>query len=129
MTVTNKAVGGIILVAAALYQFSPLKQACLRQCQTPIRFITRYQRPGLGGALRLGVRHGAYCVGCCALLMVLLFFGGIMNLFWIAGLSITVMLEKLLPHGRWVGYAAAIGLLAGGAALLLSALWAPPHIP
>lgn len=120
MSVSSRALGGLILIAAAIYQFTPLKQTCLKQCQNPVRLLTGPQQPGLKGALRMGLRHGAYCVGCCAFLMILLFFGGIMNLFWITGLAIYVLLEKLLPYGRWVGYTAGIGLFGGGALLLLS---------
>ena len=120
MSVSSGVLGGFILIAAGIYQFTPFKQICLTQCQYPIRLLTGPQQPGLKGALRMGLRHGAYCVGCCAFLMILLFFGGIMNLFWITGLAIYVLLEKLLPYGRWVGYAAGIGLFGSGAVLLLS---------
>jgi predicted metal-binding membrane protein len=76
---------GALLIAAGLYQLTPLKAACLKQCRAPISFIATYWRPGVFGAWRMGLDHGLYCVGCCAVLMLLLFVGGIMNLVWIAG--------------------------------------------
>jgi predicted metal-binding membrane protein len=94
-----------VLLAAGLYQFSSLKNVCLAQCRDPVRFLTRHWRPGPAGALRLGALHGAFCVGCCWLLMVLLFVGGVMNLVWIAVLAILVLIEKLVPRGRWIGQA------------------------
>ena len=92
-----------VLAAAGIYQFSNLKHACLAHCRSPVRFLTEYWRPGYLGSFVLGVRHGAYCVGCCWLLMVLLFVGGVMNLVWIAVLTLVVLLEKLLPAGAMVG--------------------------
>ncbi len=96
-----------VLAAAGLYQLTPLKQACLAQCRAPAQFLVRHWRPGRTGALRLGMRHGAYCVGCCWLLMALLFVGGVMNLVWIAALAVFVLVEKLAPAGaaigRWLG--------------------------
>jgi predicted metal-binding membrane protein len=95
-----------VLLAAGLYQFSPLKNVCLAQCRDPVGFFTRNWRPGPAGALRLGALHGTFCVGCCWLLMVLLFVGGVMNPVWIAVLAILVLIEKLVPRGRWIGLAA-----------------------
>ncbi|GGH64781.1 metal-binding protein [Comamonas phosphati] len=103
-----------VLAAAGLYQFSGAKRACLTQCRSPVHFLTRYARPGIGAGFMLGMRHGAFCVGCCWLLMALLFVGGIMNLIWIAALMLFVLVEKLMPAG------AAFGKVSG--ALLL--LWA-----
>jgi predicted metal-binding membrane protein len=97
----------LLLAAAGLYQWSPWKHACLTQCRDPAQFLARHAKTGVLRAFRLGVRHGVYCVGCCALLMTLLFVGGIMNLVWIAALSVLVLSEKLLPAGpvvaRWTG--------------------------
>jgi predicted metal-binding membrane protein len=121
LKVSNVALGGVILIVAALYQVTPLKQNCLALCKNPVQFITKLRTPGLPGALGAGIAHGTYCVGCCAALMLLLFVGGIMNLFWIAGLSTYILLEKLLPQGRWVSYAAAAGLFVVGVNLLVSA--------
>ena len=120
LTLSSDVLGIAIVLAAAAYQFSPLKQACLNQCQQPARFIAGSQGTGLAGALRLGGRHGTYCVGCCGVLMLLLFFGGVMNLYWIAGLGVYVLLEKLLPQGRWLSYAAGVGLFAVGVKLAVS---------
>jgi predicted metal-binding membrane protein len=107
-----------VLIAAGLYQLSPLQNACLSHCRSPASFLTRHWRPGLAGALRLGVLHGAYCVGCCWLLMALLFVGGVMNLVWIAALTALVLAEKLLPGGRRVAQASGALLLLWGAATL-----------
>jgi predicted metal-binding membrane protein len=83
---TNAGFGGIILLAAGLYQFTPIKSACLRFCQSPVVFLSRHWRPGAAGVLRMGLRHGAYCLGCCWFLMLLLFVAGVMNLVWVDGL-------------------------------------------
>jgi len=108
-----------ILVAAGLYQLSPLKGACLAHCRNPAAFLARHYRAGGAGALRMGALHGAFCLGCCWLLMALLFVGGVMNLAWIALLSVLVAGEKLLPGGRRVGQAAGIGFILWGALVAL----------
>ena len=97
-----------VLVAAGLYQLSALKHACLAQCRNPARYLTEHWRPGRWGSVVLGVRHGVYCVGCCWMLMALLFVGGVMNLVWIAVLTAFVLIEKLSPAG------ATVGRLSGG---------------
>ena len=97
MAVTSTALGAALLIAAGLYQLSPLKQACLRKCQTPLMFFARNWRKGYGGALRMGLSHGLYCLGCCWVLMGLLFYGGVMELRWIVGLALYVAAEKLIP--------------------------------
>lgn len=112
---------GGLLIAAGLYQLSPLKGACLRQCRAPASFIAAHWSPGLFGAWRMGLLHGAYCVGCCAILMLLLFVGGIMNLVWIAGLTLFVALEKLAPFGAAAAKAMAVALVAAGAVLVFFA--------
>jgi predicted metal-binding membrane protein len=109
----------IVLIAAGLYQLSPLKNACLSHCRTPTAFLSRHWRPHALGALRLGALHGAFCVGCCWMLMALLFVGGIMNLVWVAALAILVLVEKLFPAGQWVGRAAGIALIAWGSATVM----------
>jgi predicted metal-binding membrane protein len=116
--------GGALLIAAGLYQWTPLKDACLRQCQAPLQFIQRHGgfRRDAKGSLGLGVRHGAYCVGCCWSLMALLFVGGVMNLLWIAALTIFVLLERVIPAGRVIARAAGVVLIAGGGWLLAAAL-------
>jgi predicted metal-binding membrane protein len=112
-------VSGATLLLTGLYQLSPLKNACLARCRTPARFISCHWRPGAIGALRLGMLHGAYCVGCCWMLMALLFVGGVMNLAWIAALSLLILAEKVLALGRWVGRAAGLVLIGWGLFLLL----------
>ena len=108
-----------LLFGAGLYQLSPLKMACLVQCRSPAEFLARHWRAGRLGAFRLGIVHGAYCLGCCWALMLLLFAAGIMNLVWIAGLAILVLLEKLAPFGDALTKPIAVLLLLGGAALMV----------
>ena len=121
MTTTNYWLGGAILLAAGLWQLTPLKGVCLRHCRSPLSFLAQQWRPGRLGAFRMGLEHGAYCLGCCWFLMGLLFFGGIMNLFWIAGVAGFVLLEKTIPMGHWIGRMAGIGAGASGVALLAGA--------
>jgi len=104
--------GGILLILAGVYQFTPLKRVCLSQCRTPLGFLMTEWREGTKGALIMGVRHGIYCVGCCWLLMTLLFVAGVMNLIWVALIAGYVLVEKVVPAGQWVSRA--IGLLAVG---------------
>ena len=115
---TSPILGGILLLAAGAFQWTPLKGVCLRHCRTPLGFITNDWREGRTGALAMGVHHGAYCLGCCWALMGLLFVLGVMNLLWIAALAALVLVEKLLPAGQWVGRAAGLGFLVWGAWLL-----------
>jgi predicted metal-binding membrane protein len=110
---------GGVLIAAGLYQLSPLKNVCLAQCRAPASFLARHWRPHASGALRLGAQHGAYCVGCCWMLMALLFVGGVMNLIWIAALTTLVLIEKVLPRGQWIGRSAGVALAGWGVATLL----------
>lgn len=114
---SDRWLGAAILVAAGLWQLTPLKTLCLGQCRSPLGFLTSRWKPGRGGALRMGLEHGLFCLGCCWFLMALLFFGGVMNLFWIAGLALYVLLEKTLPLGHWLGRAAGVALIAAGAAV------------
>jgi predicted metal-binding membrane protein len=111
---------GGVLIAAGLYQLSPLKNVCLAQCRAPASFLARHWRPYASGALRLGAQHGAYCVGCCWMLMALLFVGGVMNLIWIAALTAMVLIEKVLPRGQWIGRSAGVALAGWGVATLLA---------
>jgi predicted metal-binding membrane protein len=115
MTTTRPWLGGGLLIATAAWQFTPMKQACLRHCRSPIEFLVA--RRGRSG-FATGLEHGAWCLGCCWFLMGLLFVGGVMNLFWIAGLSVFVLLEKLMPQGRGFGYLTAVLLVCGGALLV-----------
>jgi len=117
----NDTLGGAILIAAGLYQWSPLKYKCLAKCRAPLFFIQRhggFQREALP-SLRLGLQHGLYCIGCCWALMLLLFVGGVMNLVWIAGLAAVVLLEKVLSDGRNVSRLVGAGLVIGGLVLAL----------
>jgi predicted metal-binding membrane protein len=106
--------GGLLLIAGA-YQWTPLKHACLRQCQSPLSFFMTHWRRGAWGALRMGVTHGFACVGCCWALMLLLFAGGVMNLVVIAALTVVVAAEKLLPYGAWIARASGAVMIAAGA--------------
>ncbi len=99
----SAAMSAVVLGAAGLYQLSDIKYTCLGQCRNPVRFLTEHWRPGRFGSFALGIRHGAYCVGCCWLLMALLFVGGVMNLIWIAVLTLIVLVEKLSPVGEKIG--------------------------
>ena len=114
MALDSQAAQGAVLIAAGLYQLSPVKSACVSQCRSPAQFLSRYWRTGWVGALRLGLMHGAYCLGCCWVLMTLLFVGGVMNLLWVIGLTIVVAIEKLVPSGPPLGRAAGAGLVAWG---------------
>lgn len=109
-----------LLLSAGLYQLTPLKHACLRQCRSPLNFLMTRWRPGWRGALRMGVEHGAYCVGCCWLLMGLLFVGGVMNLWWVIGIALYVLLEKIVPAGPWFGRALGAILAVAGVLVLLN---------
>jgi predicted metal-binding membrane protein len=114
--------GAALLLLAGLYQLSPWKDACLAHCRAPASFFAAQWRPGRWGAFRMGLVHGAYCLGCCWLLMGLLFFGGVMNLFWVAGLTVFVLIEKLSPRGALVARAAGVAMLLAGGAQLVGAL-------
>ena len=114
--------GGIFLILAGVYQFTPLKNKCLSRCRTPLGFLMTEWREGTKGALIMGVRHGIYCVGCCWLLMTLLFVAGVMNLVWVALIALYVLVEKVIPAGQWLSRA--IGLLTvGWGAWLLIQVW------
>jgi predicted metal-binding membrane protein len=119
MNSQSRWLSGVVLMAAGLYQFSPLKTICVTHCRTPAAFLTRHWRPHVLGALRLGAMHAAYCVACCWILMALLFVGGVMNLVWIAALSLLVLIEKCLPGGQWIGRGTGIVLIVWGIATLL----------
>jgi predicted metal-binding membrane protein len=116
MKVTSRAAGAALLLIAGVYQLTPIKQACLRSCRSPLGFMMSRWRVGLSGAFRLGLEHGAYCVGCCWALMLLLFVGGVMNLAVIAALTAFVACEKLTPFGM-------AGARVSGVCLLAAGLW------
>lgn len=116
--------GGGLLIAAGLWQFSPWKLACLRHCRSPLGFLMTRWRQGWRGAFVMGLDHGAFCLGCCWFLMALLFFGGIMNLWWIGGLALYVLAEKTVPAGHWLGYGLGVLLAGWGGWLLLAGYFA-----
>lgn len=91
-----------LLLAIGAYQWLPAKRACLDHCRSPAEFLVAAHRPGVSGALQMGLRHGLYCVGCCWALMLLLFVGGVMNLLWVAGIAALVFAEKLIARGEWL---------------------------
>jgi predicted metal-binding membrane protein len=124
MDSASRLFSGLLMLAAGLFQWGPLKDACLGECRMPLRFIQRHGgfRPPASHSLRLGALHGSYCVGCCWALMALLFVGGVMNMLWIAGLSILVLLEKMTTLGRDVARITGALLLIGGSWILLSEL-------
>jgi len=115
----NATFSAAVLAVAGVYQLSPLKSACLAQCRGPVAFLTRHWRPGRAGAFAIGIRHGAFCVGCCWMLMTLLFVGGLMNLAWIAALTLLVLVEKLTPAGPVVSKVAGFALLAWAVATVV----------
>ena len=110
-------VGGLLLIVAGIYQVTPLKRACLARCQSPLGFVLNEWREGAAGAFVMGLRHGAFCVGCCWLLMALLFVAGVMNLFWVATIAAFVLAEKLVPLPV-VSWGAGVVLVASGVWLL-----------
>ena len=121
MVSTSPVLGAGLLVAAGVYQLTPFKDACLEHCRSPAHFIAEHWRPGTAGAFRMGIEHGAYCLGCCWILMCLLFFGGVMNLLWIAAITAFVLLEKVLPFGAGGGRLAGIGMILAGAIVIARA--------
>ena len=115
METATPMVSGVFLLVAGVYQLTPLKAACLRACRSPLSFITRRRRGGTSGAFHMGIDHGAYCLGCCWALMLLLFAGGVMNLWVIGALTIFVLVEKLAPFGAQTGRITGVVLIALGA--------------
>ena len=122
METTSPILGGVILVAAGIFQFTPYKTVCLSHCRTPIGFFMTEWRDGTKGALQMGIKHGAFCVGCCWLLMALLFVGGVMNLLWIGIIAAYVLAEKVLPGGHRVSWGIGVVMLAWGGWMIVAAL-------
>jgi predicted metal-binding membrane protein len=114
MAASTPWLGAAFLIGAGVYQLTPAKRACLVHCRSPIDFLMHHWRPGFTGAVRMGVEHGLYCVGCCWVLMGLLFVGGVMNLAWIAALSILVLIEKVAPRGDLLAFSAGWLLVTAG---------------
>ncbi|MBA2442789.1 MAG: DUF2182 domain-containing protein [Rubrobacter sp.] len=119
---TSPILGGVLLLAAGTYQWTPLKYACLRHCRSPLGFILNDWREGRRGVFLMGLKHGSYCVGCCWFLMALLFVAGVMNLLWVAAIAGFVLLEKVAPAGHRVGRAAGVLLVGGGMWMISGAL-------
>jgi predicted metal-binding membrane protein len=118
MVTTSLVLGAFLLIGAGVWQFTSLKNACLRNCRSPVDFLTRHWRNGPLGAFRMGVVHGLYCLGCCWMLMCLLFYGGIMNIYWIAGLATLVLIEKIVPTGQRASGPIGLALIAWGTTIL-----------
>ena len=115
MVTTSPVIGAALFIAAGVYQASPIKLACLEHCRSPAHFLSGHWRPGIAGAFRMGLEHGVFCVGCCWVLMGLLFVGGVMNLLWIAAIAIFVFSEKIIP----VRDAKTAGRLTGAVMVLI----------
>ena len=122
MSATTTPFSAAILIIAGLYQLSPLKRTCLQRCRSPAEFIARHWRPGASGAVQMGMEHGFFCIGCCWVLMALLFVGGVMNVLWIGILALFVILEKIVPRGSLLTRIGATFLLACGAITLVVSL-------
>jgi predicted metal-binding membrane protein len=122
MAATSPALNGGLLIAAGVFQWTPLKRTCLKGCRSPLSFLMSEWREGAAGAFIMGLRHGAFCVGCCWVLMALLFVAGVMNLFWVAVIALFVMAEKILGKGELLGHIAGIALVMAGVAMMAH-LW------
>jgi len=114
MTSTTPILGGILLIAGGIYQWTPLKYACLVHCRTPMSFLMTSWRPGRRGALIMGLHHGLFCVGCCWVLMALLFVAGVMNVLWVGAIAAFVFIEKVMPRGDIIGRITGVLLVAAG---------------
>jgi predicted metal-binding membrane protein len=121
MAFTSNIMGATVLIIVGIYQFTPWKQSCLKHCRSPIKFLSEKHRTGQNGALLMGIEHGAFCLGCCWCLMVLLLVGGIMNLYWIAGLMLFVLTEKLIRFGDKISRLTGMLMAGAGIYLLISA--------
>jgi predicted metal-binding membrane protein len=119
MVSTSPVLGGVLLIGAGLYQCTPYKDVCLKHCRSPIHFLMHHWRKGARGAFAMGITHGAFCLGCCWLLMGLLFFGGVMNLLWVAAIAVFVLLEKIAPGGQILGRVAGAVLALAGIAIIV----------
>jgi predicted metal-binding membrane protein len=114
MTAESPLLAGSLLVVAGVFQWTPLKHACLTVCRSPLSFIMSRWREGARGAFVMGVRHALYCLGCCWALMTLLFVGGVMNLVWVAAIAVAVLVEKVVPGGDAIGRVAGLALIVAG---------------
>jgi predicted metal-binding membrane protein len=119
METADKILGSFILISAGIFQFTGLKQRCLHYCRTPVDFIHRNWKEGKFGALKMGMENGMYCLGCCWVLMVLLFVSGIMNLLWIGLIALFVLIEKVLSRLKWVSFIGGVVLIIYGVVVLI----------
>lgn len=122
MMVSSGLLAGLIVLCAGLYQFSDLKNTDLKHCRSPAYFLSENNRPGAFGAFKVGAHHGVYCLGCCWALMALLFVGGIMNLYWIVGLALYVLIEKTLPFGELISRISGVILIFTGTYVIFASL-------
>jgi predicted metal-binding membrane protein len=119
MTTSSVRLGAAILIAAGVYQLTPFKGTCLAHCRSPLGFLMSHWREGTTGALRMGIAHGTYCLGCCWALMCVLFVVGVMNLLWVAAMAVFVLVEKVGPAGIWVARTAGVAMIASGTYVLI----------
>lgn len=123
MMVSSSAIlGGVLLIMAGLFQWAPLKHACLRRCRSPLGFLMTEWREGRRGAFIMGLRHGLFCVGCCWALMALLFVTGVMNLLWIAVIAVFVLIEKIAPAGEWLARGAGLVMIGYGSLMIFGTI-------
>lgn len=120
MALISPIVSGVVLIAVGAYQWSPFKRLCLSNCRSPMGFLMARWRPGAANAVRVGAGHGLYCLGCCWVLMALLFVAGVMALPWVAALAVFVLLEKVAPKGEWIGRAGGLAMVGGGIYLIVA---------
>lgn len=128
LRVSHPVIGGLILIFAGVYQWSPLKRLCLGHCRSPLVFFHQEWQEGTLGAYRLGITHGTHCVGCCGGLMLVLFTVGLMNLGWMALVAAAIFAEKVVPVGPLVGRLASVAFLVSGVAMSVAPWWPPPGL-
>ena len=128
MVSTSPELGGGLLIVAGIFQWTPLKHSCLRHCRSPLSFLMTGWREGKLGAFGMGLKHGAYCTGCCWFLMALLFVAGVMNMWWVGAIAGFVLVEKIAPRGLWLGRIAGL-LLAGWGVWVIIDLVQKPRVP
>jgi predicted metal-binding membrane protein len=119
MVGTSSVLGGALLIAAGVFQWTPMKNKCLANCCSPLNFLTTGWCEGGRGAFTMGLKHGAQCLGCCWFLMLLLFVAGVMNLWWIAALTVLVLIEKIAPRGLFIGKIAGVLFVAWGGWMII----------
>jgi len=120
MKLDSRALGGVMLIVAGVFQWTPWKNACLSRCRSPIGFFMTSWREGIGGGFLMGVHHGMSCLGCCWALMLLLFVVGTMNMLWIAALTALVLIEKVAPRGDRVARIAGLAMIVAGGSTIVA---------